>query len=458
MPICLKRGKMYLETKLLGKQVTVLVNKPLGFKDSRTDITYPLNYGFIPGFYSANGSELNAYVLGVSEPIARYEGIAIAIIIHEDDIQNKLVVTKQLKQFTREKIYEAIHFQEKKFKIKIIYFDDSKFVTTIINPTKSKYHTIKLPQPPSDKSCNLEIQTTTSCNAYCLFCPHVKSWKKVKPQKMKESNFVQIIEALSKYRFYKVAPFLQNEPLTDPRIFRFIKMISKMLNFDVIEVSTNPGILDPNKASKLIEALHEIPHEIRLSFHGIDKRTFEGNMGISYVKSVSNTVHFLKKATNAGMNILINALGEAKNQTKKNQNDFSPERCLDFWEKLCMQNKIDFGKIRVRCRTYHNRCNNNQPLMKDQLTPQIHNALNGLHCARVLRWFHVLYNGNMILCCNDYYGETIFGNILKNPLVEIFQSKDYQTLLDKVNGKQSSSINFICKRCIAPDKRDVSRQ
>ena len=76
----------------------------------------------------------------------------------------------------------------------------------------------------------------------------------------------------------------------------------------------------------------------------------------------------------------------------------------------------------------------------------------------MFNWFHILHDGNMIICCNDYYEETTFGNILKTPLEEIFQSKDYQILFDKMNANIPSPINFICKRCTAPDKRDISRK
>ena len=53
---------------------------------------YPVNYGYLPGVPAPDGEDLDAYVLGVDQPLERFEGICIAVIHRLDDADDKLVV------------------------------------------------------------------------------------------------------------------------------------------------------------------------------------------------------------------------------------------------------------------------------------------------------------------------------------------------------------------------------
>jgi hypothetical protein len=269
------------------------------------------------------------------------------------------------------------------------------------------------------------------------------------PQKIALDTFEQIISRLSKYRFYKVAPFLQNEPLTDSRIFRFIQHMSETLHFKVLEISTNPEILTPALTDKLIETVKKIPHEIRLSFHGVDQNSLEANMGIHYERAISNTIYFLKNALKEKIQVIINTLGKPQHVFAKDQENYNKEDCLKFWSDICDHNDINFNQLKIRYRSYHNRCNNS-PFISSNQHPIKRFDLTDFYCARVDRWFHILHNGDMILCCNDYHKETVFGNIIKYPIDQILRSSEYHDLLEKVTGKKPSPVNFLCKRCTSP--------
>ena len=64
--------------------------------------------------------ELDAYVLGVHEPIETFEGKVIAVIVRINDNDDKLVVVPKDKNYTDDQIIALTEFQEKYFKIKII--------------------------------------------------------------------------------------------------------------------------------------------------------------------------------------------------------------------------------------------------------------------------------------------------------------------------------------------------
>ena len=97
---------------LLGYEVSVDVDRPLGSVHPRLGYTYPVNYGELPAIRAPDGGGLDAYVLGPSGPLRRARGCVTAVIerIGEDD--PKLVVVTSGTHVTRTEIEQAVAFQE----------------------------------------------------------------------------------------------------------------------------------------------------------------------------------------------------------------------------------------------------------------------------------------------------------------------------------------------------------
>ena len=106
--------------KFINKRVKVKMDRPLGSKHPKWNFVYEVNYGFIEGTKAPDGEEVDAYVLGVDEPLDEFEGKCIAIIQREDDDDDKLIVVPNEKEFSDEEILKLVNFQEKYFKPKII--------------------------------------------------------------------------------------------------------------------------------------------------------------------------------------------------------------------------------------------------------------------------------------------------------------------------------------------------
>lgn len=104
----------------LGRIVDVLIDRKLGSKHPKYNFIYTLNYGYIPGTISGDGEEVDVYVIGEFEPIESYRGHVVANIKREDDIEDKLVVCKDLKKFDKKQIEALVEFQERFFKSKVI--------------------------------------------------------------------------------------------------------------------------------------------------------------------------------------------------------------------------------------------------------------------------------------------------------------------------------------------------
>ena len=99
--------------ELLGKTVHVIVDRPIGYRHG--DILYPVNYGYIPEILAGDGEEQDAYILGVSEPLAAFDGRVVGAIRRKNDVEDKLIVAPEGTVFHQGQIAEAVHFQEQYF-------------------------------------------------------------------------------------------------------------------------------------------------------------------------------------------------------------------------------------------------------------------------------------------------------------------------------------------------------
>lgn len=108
------------DNSVIGKAVTVIVDRPLGsYHPEYKEIYYPINYGYVEGVMAPDGEEQDAYILGVNEPIDNFTGRVIAIVHRNDDVEEKWVVAPKDMTFTKEEIMELIHFQEQYFDSKV---------------------------------------------------------------------------------------------------------------------------------------------------------------------------------------------------------------------------------------------------------------------------------------------------------------------------------------------------
>ena len=109
-----------LETNI-GKKVKVYIDRPMGAKHPKYDgIIYTVNYGYIKEIKAADDEYQDAYILGVDEPATICVGKIYAVIERENDIEDKLIVVTDNKEYSIEEIKKNIYFQEKHFKYKIV--------------------------------------------------------------------------------------------------------------------------------------------------------------------------------------------------------------------------------------------------------------------------------------------------------------------------------------------------
>jgi inorganic pyrophosphatase len=70
----------------------VVVDRPLGSRHPVHGFLYELNYGELPEVRAPDGGGLDAYVLGVAEPVSVFRGTIVAVLERLEEDDPKLVV------------------------------------------------------------------------------------------------------------------------------------------------------------------------------------------------------------------------------------------------------------------------------------------------------------------------------------------------------------------------------
>ena len=104
----------------LGKTISIKIDRKLGSKHPKHGFIYTVNYGYVPDTISGDGEELDAYLLGVFEPVEEYTGKVIAVIHRTDDNDDKLIVVGNDKDYSDNAIRALTEFQEQYFNSVII--------------------------------------------------------------------------------------------------------------------------------------------------------------------------------------------------------------------------------------------------------------------------------------------------------------------------------------------------
>ena len=109
-----------LAKPFLGREVEVIIDRPLGAKHPKFGFTYRVNYGYIAGVMAPDGKELDAYYMEAHKPLQKATGTVIAIAHRTNDDDDKLIVVPTGTTMTDAEIIDAINFQEQWFQMEIV--------------------------------------------------------------------------------------------------------------------------------------------------------------------------------------------------------------------------------------------------------------------------------------------------------------------------------------------------
>lgn len=253
----------------------------------------------------------------------------------------------------------------------------------------------------------VQIETTTICNAACVFCVH-RNMKREKTH-MQPSIFEKTIKDATRISpLERICLTGLGETLLDPEILDRIKLIRYYLKDIPIDLYTNGTNL-----SKYIDDLISLKVDsIILSLNAVNSEKRKSIMGMDGIfDKLDSIVDRCKNKINLSLSTIV---------------DLGLMECGDVEELKSKYGRLIFAHLGG------NWCG--------KIFDIKHKPVN--LCNRIWSLFHVLVDGRVSLCCFDSEGDVILGN----DLIEAFESPklDYYKKMMK-SGKRYELE--LCKDC-----------
>jgi radical SAM protein with 4Fe4S-binding SPASM domain len=248
----------------------------------------------------------------------------------------------------------------------------------------------------------VDIGVTNLCNAECIMCPHSKL-KKMGTMDMK--LYKKIIYNCKKLGIKIITLSFFGEPLLDRTLIEKIKYAKQNGMFTAFY--SNASLLNEEWAEKLINSGLD---SITISFDGYSKEVYEKirkKLKFEIVKkNVLNLIRTRRKLNrkNPKINLVLVELEENKGEIK------------DFYREW--KDKVDSINI-INMRNWAN------DIQKAGTKESFHfnKKLKRKPCALIWLKMVVDWNGDVVLCCDDWNHSTILGNLKKQTIEEIWRGE-----------------------------------
>jgi len=234
--------------------------------------------------------------------------------------------------------------------------------------------------------------------------------------------FEKIIEdlcAIPRLHTFQLSPFKVNEPLMEPRLYKFLELIKQKLPNAHITLTTNASLLNDHHIQSLsIQGLSYL----WISFNDHREDKYQETMRLPFHRTVENLTK-LHSAKQSGMftsRVVVSRVGDGT--------------ALD-------QEFVDWVKTRFPLfeASVFTRGDWMGQVDKEQ------KSQSPLECG-CSRWFElsITSTGSVALCCMDGQAEHPIGDVRLNSVLEIYNSQNYRRLRSKIESRQ---VVEFCKDC-----------
>lgn len=268
------------------------------------------------------------------------------------------------------------------------------------------------------------IETSTICNYNCIFCPHNEMTRKKEIMSME--LFEHILYILPK-QITTLTLSGMGEALMDKGIFDKIKY-AKERGY-IVNLLTNGSKLTSINIEKLI---HSGLDSIRISIHSVDLNKYQKITGATdkeafYAISSPQLIAILAK-TPIKTIVTVDVIDENKKDIKEIIKKY--EHLIDLLEVWKVHNWSSWKNWRKGTRIKKT-------------------------CGRPFNGpLQIQVDGTVNMCCFDYDGKLLLGDLKTQNLNEVFDSEMYKSIVNFHNGGEDK--NLLCSRCDQLYERDES--
>jgi len=265
----------------------------------------------------------------------------------------------------------------------------------------------------------VQVESTNICNATCVFCPRDEMSRR--QGVMDEALYRKIIDDCAALGIGHVRLHNYGEPFVDRHLTGKIAY-AKLKGIGEVGVISNGSLLDEDVARGAVEAgLDAINISVDASGREVFERT---RVGLKYDRVIANIERLVRIRAELGRAHPKLILSFVR------QNNSDEERAfIEHWRRVA--DKIHITDIHNWAGTLNRESDVHFPCYRQWLT------------------FTVLWDGRVSLCCADFDGKVILGDLRTSSIREVWESEAYRQVRRE---HLESGGPAICRACDLPRK------
>lgn len=268
------------------------------------------------------------------------------------------------------------------------------------------------------------VEITNICNMHCSFCPETTRAKAF----MRKEDFESVAEEIVKYTDY-VYLHVKGEPLIHKELEDILKICNKYgLK---INISTNGTLLKEKK--EILEKANI--RQLNLSLHSFEKEEKESCEEQNKLNNyIENVVTICNELAESGTIIRYKLWNQTKSSNKEIlehlENVYGVKLVNEPYEKDKKLKDNVFLSIKT-------------PFEWPDMNNEKENEKGT--CYGLKAQIAILVDGTVVPCCVDNNGDIPLGNIFKDSLENILNTKRAKDILQGF--KDNKCVESLCKKC-----------
>jgi len=265
----------------------------------------------------------------------------------------------------------------------------------------------------------VQIESTNICNAKCVFCPRDEMHRR--QGIMSFDLFTKIVDECVELGITHVRVHNYGEPFVDRRLVEKVRY-AKEKGIREVGMISNGSLITEAVARGMVDAGLDA---INISVDASGKDVFESTrIGLKYDKVIANIERLVRVRAESGKRRPKLILSFVRQNNSADEQAF-----IEHWRQIA--DKIHVTDLHNWGGTLNQQSDVNYPCYRPWLT------------------FTVLWDGRVSLCCADFDGHTILGDMSTSSIRDIWNNEVYRSVRREhlENGGPD-----VCRACDLPRK------
>jgi len=265
----------------------------------------------------------------------------------------------------------------------------------------------------------VQIEATNICNAKCVFCPRDDMHRR--QGIMSLELFKKIVDECAELGITHVRMHNYGEAFVDRKLVEKVRY-AKQKGIKEVGMISNGSLITEPVARGMIDAGLDA---INISVDASGKEVFESTrIGLKYDKVIANIERLLRLRGESGKRRPKLILSFVRQNNSADEQAF-----IEHWKTIA--DKIHVTDLHNWAGTLNTESDVNFPCYRPWLT------------------FTVLWDGRVSLCCADFDGKTILGDLNTHTIAEIWNAEPYRNARRQ---HLESGGPDVCRACDLPRK------